>query len=275
MDAVRRIVTLALAGFFAVVLAHADIVIGSKRADVVAELGKPSSSARRGAREILLYPKGVRIELEADVVADIKGYIPPGAPTAAAPSSPETPASAPAPAPGAPEKSAPNGGAPAKKSTPDEEDFNPAIAANALGDEVAKMETAWGGAPPPLPDHESTSWIELTIGLFLRFAYTIVALRVGFKYWEMDAFWSGTLAIAAIDALVHGALIALGPVTGGFTTLGGVENAIPWMVMIFTIRHFCFNKRIQNAVLTAGAVKVVAMLCDIFVSIALLNAFFG
>lgn len=264
MDAVRRIVFLVLAGVLSAACGYADIVIGSKRADVIAELGKPSSSARRGNHEILQYPKGVRIELELDLVADIKGYVPPGASSAATPAPAETPA----PAAAATEKS------PAKAGK-DDDDFNPAVAANALGDEVAKMETAWGGAPPPPPHHGPSSWLELSILLVLRFIYTIPALRLGFKYWEMDAFWSGTFAIAAIDALVHGIMIALGPVTGGFTTLGGVENAVPWLVMIFTIRHFCFNKRIQNAVLTAGAVKTVAMLCDIFVSMMLMNAFFG
>jgi hypothetical protein len=262
-----------LATFFAVA-GHADIVVGSERADVIQELGKPSSTARLGAREILTFPKKIRIELEAGRVVDIKGYVPPEIPAPAKAAVPESKASdqptAELPPPPAPTT-------PPPKPPVDEDDFNPAVAANALGDEVAKMETAWGGAPPPAPPHqeEFTSWLHLAISLVLRFGYTLVALRLGFKYWEMDAFWSGTLAIAAIDAVIHGILIALGPVTEGFTTLGGVENAIPAFVMIFTIRHFCFNKRIQNAVLTAGIVTVFAMLCDIFISIALLNAAFG
>ena len=56
----------------------ADIMIGSTRAEVLVELGKPTSAARRGTREILLYPKGVRIELEGTEVTDIKGYVPTG-----------------------------------------------------------------------------------------------------------------------------------------------------------------------------------------------------
>src|SRR3954470_11772100 len=64
----------------------AEIVIGSKRDAVLAELGKPFSVARRGTHEILLYPKNVRIELEAGEVVDLKGYTPSGvtAPPAAA-----------------------------------------------------------------------------------------------------------------------------------------------------------------------------------------------
>ncbi|MEO6567455.1 MAG: hypothetical protein ABIO94_01730 [Opitutaceae bacterium] len=56
----------------------ADILLGSTREAVITELGKPTSVARRGTREILLYPKGVRIELNGNLVVDLKGYIPSG-----------------------------------------------------------------------------------------------------------------------------------------------------------------------------------------------------
>lgn len=264
MVAARRLVALAFFGVFFVVLVRADIVIGSPRADVVAELGKPSSSARRGTRELLLFPKNVRIELDAEVVVDIKGYSPTSAPAEPAPSQPAPAAPAAQAAPAASEK----------KAADAEDSFNPAVAANALGDEVAKWDTAWGPRPEATVKH-TPELLEIALGLALHFGFTVLALRIAFKYWEMDAFWTGTLAIAALDTAQHGILEALGPVTGGLTTMSGIQNSLPGVVMIFTIRHFCFNKRIQNAVLTASAVKVVVLLLNLFLSVALLNAAFG
>lgn len=274
MAAIARITLLGLLAIFSAGAIQADILVGSKRDEVIAELGKPSSAARRGPREILLYPKNVRIELEGDVVVDLKGYVPNTAPAANAPA----PATSPSPVANsaAAQATAKTPSPPAKKPPVHvEEDFNPAIAANALGDEVAKMDTAFGMRPPPPPQAHAPGGLAVIVGMIVRFGITVFSLRLAFKYWEMDAFWKGTLAIAAIDALVHGGLNALAPVTGGFTTLGHVDLAIAWVVMIFTIQHFCFNKRIQNAVLTAIFVNMLVAIWDIFLSIALFKALFG
>jgi len=243
---------------------------------VEAELGK-GKSAKRGTHEILTFPNKVRIELDDGIVTDIKGYTPAAAAVATT-LAPAAAAGAPAAAPPAsaqPPAKTPPGGNPAPKSP----HLNPAggyssaAAANALGDEVAKMDTAWGPRPPDPIHKKSVSVLELAFALVVRFGLTLLALRVAFKYWEMDAFWTGTFAIAGIDAAFHGVLEALGPASGGFTTLGPVENGIPGLLMIFTIRHFCFNKRLQNAVLTASAVKVMMTLINI-VSMTLLKAVF-
>jgi hypothetical protein len=108
----------------------------------------------------------------------------------------------------------------------------------------------------------------------LRFLFTIVALKLAFLYWEMDAFWKGILLIAGIDVALHASFELLGRATGGFTTMMAVENGIPGLVMIYTIHRFCFNKRIQNAVLTAAAVKLVVTLCYIFAAVSALDMIF-
>ena len=112
-------------------------------------------------------------------------------------------------------------------------------------------------------------------GLLLRLVFTLGALKIAFKYWEMDAFWSGIFAIAGIDLALHAALELLGPATSGFSTLTPVANGIPGLVLIFTVQRFCFNKRLQNAVLTATAVKLVVTFCYMFAGLAMLDAAFG
>lgn len=248
--------------------------MGDSRDDVLARLGKPVSIARRGDHEIFLYPKGGRLEFVDGKLVDAKGPLSTAVATTA-------PISAPA---AAPAKSAPTAKvvAPsAPKTTPATlspaiPDFHPAIAANELAQSVEKMDTAWGAAPVAPKTHSPfDSLPEFFTGLVLRFGFTILALKLAFKYWEMDAFWAGIFAIAGIDLALHAGLELLGPVSGGFTTLSGVENGIPGLVLIFTVRHFCFNKRLQNAVLTAAAVKLVVTLCYMFAGLALLNAIYG
>jgi hypothetical protein len=253
----------------------ADVGIGDSREAILNQYGKPSSIARRGDHEIFLYPKGGRIEFVNGKVVDVKGPLPsPIAPPAAS----VEPATAPPP-----EKTPAAGGAaaapqPAPVPPPKtEDDYNPAVAANELAKHVEKMDTPWGAAPPL---HEAThspldALPSFLTGLVLRFAFTVIALKLAFKYWEMDAFWKGIFMIAGIDMAVHAVFELLGPVTGGFSTMPAVENGIAGLVLIYTVHRFCFNKRIQNAVLTAAAVKLVVSLCYIFAGVATLNMIYG
>src|SRR5687767_8398611 len=55
---------------------RAEIGIGDARDEVIRQLGKPTSIARRGAHEIFLYPKGGRVEIIDGKVTDVKGPLP-------------------------------------------------------------------------------------------------------------------------------------------------------------------------------------------------------
>lgn len=264
----------------AATLCRGEIGIGDPREEVLRQVGKPTSIARRGDHEIFLYPKGARVELVQGKVADVKGPLPmivatPATPSASAPAT-EPPADVPA----APAKTAPSSQpAPARKApaTPATafENYSPAEASHQLAQEVEKMNTPWGMAPPREEAHSPLDSLpSFLAGLALRFTFTVIALKLAFKYWEMDAFWSGTFLIAGIDLVLHAGMELLGPLTGGFSTMVAVENGIPGLVLIYTINRFCFNKRIQNAVITAAAVKLVVTLCYVFAGIAALNMLF-
>lgn len=269
------------AWMFAVAICRAEIGIGDGRDEVLRQLGKPTSVAKRGDHEIFLYPKGGRIELLGGKVAHVKGPLP-------------TPHSSPATTAGGPTLP-PNGSVAEKTVAPasvpqtpprkqieprptsvTSDAYNPAIAANELAKHVEKMDTAWGAAPPKQEVHSPLDALPLFLtGLLLRFGFTVAALKLAFKYWEMDAFWTGILLIAGIDMVIHAIFELLGPASGGFTTLFAVENGLPVLVMIYTVHRFCFNKRIHNAVLTAVVVKVVATLLYIFAGIAMLNIIYS
>lgn len=263
-------------------VATAQVGIGDKREDILAKYGRPTSIARRGDHEIFLYPKGARIELVNGLVADVKGPLPePVAPAAVAPDAappappPVEPVAA-APAVAAPVAAPPMQAPPAPPTAPVatpavRETKIPKTPAEFTGSDAAEDESA-------AHEHVDSPFASLPaffIGLVLRFGLTIVALKLAFKYWEMDAFWSGILLIAAIDLGLHALCELLGPVTGGLTTMSAFENGVPGLVLIYTINRFCFNKRLQNAVATAAAVKVVVTLLYLFGAVALLNLAYG
>lgn len=283
---IRPILAVAAALLLAV-SSWAEIGIGDSREEVLRQTGKPSSIARRGDHEIFVYPKGARVEFVGGKVADVKGPLPMIAvapPPTPPPATPEPKAAA------APEKNAavvpttPPATSPAKPPAPKAspvpaaatQDDNPAIAANELAKHVEKMDTPWGAAPVQPKLHSPLDSIPAFLtGLVLRFGITLLGLKLAFKYWEMDAFWKGIFAIAGIDLALHAILELLSTATHGLTTMGAVENGIPGLILIYTINRFCFNKRIQNAVVTAAMVKVVVTLCYVFVGLAALNAIYG
>ena len=256
--------------FLAAAFLRAEIGIGDTRDEVLRQLGKPSSRAIRGDHEILLYPKGGRVELLEGKVVDVKGPLP------TAPAASET--AVPTITPGKAAKTEPEAtDSPVPAARPAfRDEYNPAVAANELAKHVEKMDTAWGPAPTRQEIHSPLDSLPtFLLGLLMRFVFTTIALKVAFKYWEMDAFWKGVFSIAGIDMALHAIFELLGPLSGGFTTMVAVENGIAGLVMIYTIHRFCFNKRIQNAVLTAAAVKLVVTLLYLFVGLGALNLIFG
>ena len=82
-------------------------------------------------------------------------------------------------------------------------------------------------------------------------------------------------AIAGIDAALRLGLDLLGPATGGLSAITSIQSSIGALVMVGTLQKFCFNKRLQNAVVTAMSVKLIVYLCDLFLFVLLLNALFG
>jgi hypothetical protein len=262
----------------ATVSVGAEIGIGDARDDVLRQLGKPTATARRGVHEILIYPKGGRVEILDGKVVDVKGPLPAPIPEVAgvtkvestpAPVEPGPPAEPPTPK---PTKSK----SPPPANPPTHEEYNPAAMAHELGNQIEKMNSPWGDAPPKPVHHGPLDSIPMFVtGLLVRFTFTVIALKLAFKFWEMDAFWTGILLISGIDMAVHATFQLLAEVSDGLTTVLAVESGVPGLVMIFTIHRFCFNKRIQNAIITAAAVKFVVTMCYIFASMALMNSVFA
>ena len=247
--------------------AQTGIGIGDTRDDVLRRVGKPSSSARRGDREIYLFPGGARIEFADGKVVDVKGNVPllatpaPEAAPAEKSAPPPTPEAEPTPEPTAAE-------------TPPTEATPTLTPTEQLNRELQKS------FDPEAEEEEKHLtglhyWLALVMSVAMHFGITLFALKMAFKYWEMDALWTGTLAIAGIDAAVFAVCEMLGPVTSELSQMPAVQGGIGTLVMIPVIQKFCFSKSLQNAVLTAFAVKLIVQLCHMFLFVVVINSLFG
>jgi hypothetical protein len=234
------------------------VEIGDSREAVLKELGYPLSTASRGGREILLYPKGGRVELADGKVADIRGPLPIGTAVAKPTPAPATPSQPPATVPRK-TTSRPDSPAPATVPSTKREPASPAS----------------DSLPPPKSAPIAYNVPALGVGLLLRFGLTILGLKIAFKFWATRVRWKGVLLVASIDIVLHVIFELLGPFTDGVTTLDAFENGIPGFVMVYTVNRFCFNKRLQNAVVTAIAVKISVTLVYLFLIVALLRKAFG
>lgn len=230
---------------------HADILVGSKREEVIAELGKPSSAARRGTHEILSYPKGVRIELEGNEVSDIKGYIPKGvSPNAIVVTPPTPPAAAAKPPSAQPAASAPS-----------RPTVNAAHAAGSDHDDDRETEET---------DRDGNSDMSLgfaigvaAVMLGAQFLLTFAALKIAFHYHQMDALWSGILAITGIDVALQTLFAVVLYFHNGEVRLGIAGTGLPGLAMIWSIRHFCLDQRWNRAFATTSAVKIASILLNL------------
>lgn len=256
MIATRRITVLCALFCWVFQLARADILVGSKRHEVIAELGKPTSAASRGAREILLYPGGVRIELQNDSVVDLEGYIP----TVATKPDPKTPEASAATA------ISSDAASPVTASAPNDSPRPPGVDPA----EIDNLDDdAMSDASPDLREA-----IAVLVGMLLaQFLLTFIALKIAFHYHQMDALWSGIFAITGIDVALQAALATVFYFQSGDLHLGIAGTGLPGIVMVWTIRHFCLDQRWKRALGTTSAVKVAAVLLNI--GVFMLLAQFG
>jgi hypothetical protein len=294
------------------------LAYGATREEVVKELGQPLAHAQLGSREILTYPKKVRVELEdghvvsADhIILKIVDPTPTPAPTenpvehdtpiaTAAPSTSvatttiaPTPAPTPTPTPSPEPTLAPT---PTNTPTtvPTATPTSTRVGTVAPGPKTVSAKAPTHAlTPTPAPARTPAPALnadtfkpvslfdasELPLAgkimlLAFHFAATLMAVYFAFRIWNVDALTTGIIIIAVIDTLLHCMFEALGPMTSGLSTMSAVENGIPGIVMIFTVRHFSFGKKIPEAVRVAAAVKAVVFAVKLIATAALLDFVF-
>lgn len=249
------------------------IQLGADRADVVQELGRPLSSAERGDREILYYPKNCKVVLIQGKVTECSGQLL----TQHQPAPPPPPAAAPVPI-SAPDISTPKPETPpAPPATAVSTTAAPPIAAAIHPAPVVPVH------PLPEPDYESERNSPpstlLSIGiifatLIVQFGLTIAALKIAFHYQQMDTLWPGLLSIAAIDVVLQSIFALTLFFQTGEIRLGIAGAGLPGLAMIFAIRKFCFDQRWFRAARTTSAVKFASIVLNLTATKAIESALY-
>ena len=233
-----------LAGIFLALLGVASALSpDATREQVIEELGKPTSMAKLGQREIMIYPKGVRLEFEGGKIVSAKGIV--LSENVAAPVVPV-----------AVEKSAMKPAlielgkekgelmrAMAKPDEPDVMGTTPPGAVNA----IEQMERSHEQAQQPKAP-KPFDFIGLVVGVVLKFLLTVAALKLACKYWAAEVFWSTILTVCAADAAVSGGMTLVGELLLGFPTLFNADDLVGGIVMLFLLKKLSVNHAISQAI---------------------------
>ncbi len=270
---------------FLILSARAGAVYyGEPRAEVLAELGRPASSIVRGNRKVLIYPKGVRLELEAGKVAVVIGLeVGEGPVQTAEETSPEI---------------KPVEEAKPAEVEPEEPDVPPLTPEQleALEEAEAKAEKEWAEQsakaraemeksitdmekihdrssepPPPKPGFNAPGFI---IKLVLKWLLMLAALKLTCKYWSVDVDWRGLMLAAAADTGAGAVVSLFGLVVLQMFTVFYADEAVGAVVLVMVLRKVSTNQSLQQAVTITMTSKVFSIVVGSFLLTVLLRALF-
>ena len=105
--------------------------------------------------------------------------------------------------------------------------------------------------------------ITLAVMLVIQFGMTLAALKLAFHYHQMDALWSGLLAITSVDVGLQLVMAVVRYFQSGELILGPAGTGLPGIAMLFTLRKFCLDTRWSRVFATTSAVKLASILLNL------------
>lgn len=247
------------------------VYYGETRADVLAELGKPSSVLTRGAREIFIYPRGGRIELEGGRVVVVQGIeVTEGpvaadtTPSASAPALESAAAEKPESAPERAEREA------AEKARRDLE----AEEAKARA-EIEKAIDDLGSAREQVSQPEEFNWNGFAAELAVKALLMLAALKLTTKYWDFEVDLGGLAIAAGVDTGVRFVLALIGEVLLKLPTLFYLDEIVAAGVLVAVLRKVSHNKSLGRAVTIALTSKTFSIVVGSMVAVAVMQGLFG
>lgn len=238
------------------------------KAELLQELGKPTSVLTKGGREVLIYPNNVRIEIEHGKVVSVKGLeLTDGHPAPAA--------AEPAPAPEEP-AAPPPAAEPPPAATAEEAKLEQAMA-EADAKARAEMEKAitdmenFSAVPAgePAPGFFVTDFL---VELFIKWVLMLAALKLTCKYWNADVDWSGLMIAAAADTAVRAVVLGIGEGVLGMFSVFYADEALAAIVLVLVLRKVSTNQSLQQAVTITMTSKVFSIVVGSFLSVVILRA---
>lgn len=246
--------------------------------ELLKELGKPTSILNRNGREVLIYPKGVRIEIEQGKVVSVKGLDLAAEEAAAA--NPPSAAGAKAPA------------AAGDKDDDDEPKLTPAeqkaraaeeakleremAAANAkaraeMEKTITALENPGNPAAAAMPRH-SFALADFLVEIVVKWLLMLAALKLTTKYWGVDIEWQGLMIAAGADTGVRALVLGVGEGLMGLPSVFLADEALGAIVLVTVLRKVSTNQSLQQAVTVTVTSKTFSIVVGSFLSVAILRA---
>ncbi|MBA4138601.1 MAG: hypothetical protein C0518_14950 [Opitutus sp.] len=247
------------------------VYYGETKEELLKELGKPSSALTRGGREILIYPKGGRIELEGGKVVVVQGL-----------DVTEGPVSAPVATAGEPVVASPD--APKETETAEEKAAREAAEQEEkdAATERAKFEAEMDKAiqdlesgptePEESPLHQ---WAEIATNVIVKALMMLAALKLTTKYWDLNIEWGGLAIAAGADTAVRAVLTVLGDVVLKLPSMFYLDEVVAAFVLVAVLRKVSHNKSLARAITITLTSKVFSIVVGSMVAVAVMQGLFG
>ena len=251
------------------------VYYGESKAELIAELGRPTSVLMRGDREILIYPGGGRIELVGGKVELVKGIEVREGPL---PVMPVPDPAAEAAQKAAEEKAAAEKLAAEKAANPPAPDPEAVFQAQAAAAR-AQMEKTLEQLdnPPPAPDllvETAFNLVAFLVGLGVKALMMLAALKLTCKYWDVQVSWPGLLIAALADTGARAVVLLLFEQVLQMPSAFFADEAIGAIVLLLVLKRVSYNQSTQQAVMVTMTSKVFSIVVGSFLSVLILRSIF-
>lgn len=253
--------------------ANAAVRYDMTKAELLQELGKPTSVMKSpSGREVLIFPKGVRIELENGKVVSVKGLDLAAAEQAEANAATEKATAAENAKRKAEEEKAAAAQAAAEAKAEKEWADQNAKARADMEKSVEAMEKEHDASreqrrrgPPPFEP------VAFLIGMFVKWVLVVAALRLAAKYWNADIDWSGVMIAAGVETGVRAVLSLVAQLAFHVPSLFYLDDALALVALILVLRKVSTNQSMNQAVTIAFTVKTFSIVVGSVVTVALMG----
>ncbi|MBI2498532.1 MAG: hypothetical protein HYV75_11650, partial [Opitutae bacterium] len=125
--------------------------------------------------------------------------------------------------------------------------------------------------PPPAVGPPKFSPIEFLLGLVVKWALTLAALKLTCKYWSCEVFWSGLMIVAAADLGVRTVVGLVASLALQMMSTFYADEAIAAIAMVLVLRKVSINQSLAQAVQITMTTKVFSVVVGSFLSVLLLH----
>lgn len=241
-------------------------------AEVELAVGKPTSKLTKGAQEVWHYPDGGKVTFEAGRVVDII-RMPLAIADGLESPPPVTPAAESTTAPAAADDDWP-----VEPATLPAEHYEHLRSVEkgiedltAMHEQGFDTQTAMGVRPTG----GFMYWIEIAVEAVLAILFTMVVLKLAFKWSDVDAEWRQMFIPAAATVVTEMAIRTGAELLWHTNQLFYVDIAISYFVLIATLRKATHAYSLARAVSVAGAAKLVNFVMWTMLSVVILQLLHG